>query len=241
MRREGRPTTKTNIGWSTRTAASAGSWRGGVRWAAPESAVASSARTRTSRPASGRRSALREVEGRHQAMLRAVPDLMFVLDKDGVYLDFHAPDPALLLFPPIDFIGRNVREVFPPDLADRIGRCLEETMESGEARTLEYDAPHRRQGPPLGGARRPLRHGQGAEHRPRRDRAEGSGERGARAPRGAGPRGTGDVAGSAHGVAGARDQPAPGLHHGQRPGRPAHDRRSGARPGRAAGDARPTS
>ena len=84
---------------------------------------------------------LREVEGRHHAMLRAVPDMMFVLDKDGVYLDYHAPDPATLLVPPTHFLGRNVREFFPPDLAARIGQCLAETMESGEPRTLEYDAP----------------------------------------------------------------------------------------------------
>ncbi|HEV7499774.1 MAG TPA: PAS domain-containing protein, partial [Vicinamibacteria bacterium] len=84
---------------------------------------------------------LREVEGRHQAMLRAIPDLMFVLDKDGVYLNFHAPDPSLLLFPPSHFLGRNVREFFPAELAARIARCIEETMDSGEPRTLEYDAP----------------------------------------------------------------------------------------------------
>jgi PAS domain S-box-containing protein len=85
--------------------------------------------------------AFRTVEGRHQAMLRAVPDLMFVLDKDGVYLDYHAPDPAALLMPAGKFLGRNLREFFPPDLADRFVRCLEETMDSGEPRTLEYDAP----------------------------------------------------------------------------------------------------
>jgi PAS domain S-box-containing protein len=82
---------------------------------------------------------LREVEGRHRAMLRAVPDLMFVLDKDGAYVDFHAPDPALLVVPPDRLIGRNVRDVFPPDLAERIAHCLAETKESGEPRTLEYD------------------------------------------------------------------------------------------------------
>ncbi|HET6897279.1 MAG TPA: ATP-binding protein, partial [Vicinamibacteria bacterium] len=84
-------------------------------------------------------SALREVEGRHRAMLRAVPDMMFVLDKDGTYVDFHAPDPALLLIPPDRLIGRNVREIFPPDLAERVVGCLAETTESGEPRTLEYD------------------------------------------------------------------------------------------------------
>ena len=83
--------------------------------------------------------ALREVEGRHRAMLLAVPDLMFVLDKDGVYVDFHAPDPALLVVPADRLIGRNVREVFPPELAERVTRCLAETRASGEPRTLEYD------------------------------------------------------------------------------------------------------
>ena len=83
--------------------------------------------------------ALREVEGRHRAMLLAVPDLMFVLDKDGVYVDFHAPDPALLVVPADRLIGRHVREVFPPDLAERVTRCLAETTASGEPRTLEYD------------------------------------------------------------------------------------------------------
>jgi len=34
-----------------------------------------------------------------------------------------------------------VREFFPEGLAGRIVRCIEETMESGEPRTLEYDAP----------------------------------------------------------------------------------------------------
>ena len=85
--------------------------------------------------------ALREIESRHQAMLRAVPDLMFVLDKDGVYLDFHAPDPALLLAPPEQLLGHNVRELFPPDQAGRIVRCLAATVESGEPGMLEYDAP----------------------------------------------------------------------------------------------------
>ena len=83
---------------------------------------------------------LREVEGRHQAMLRAVPDLMFVLDKDGVYLDYHAPDPALLLAPPEQLMGHNVREFFPPDQAGRIARCLAATVESGEPGMLEYNA-----------------------------------------------------------------------------------------------------
>jgi PAS domain S-box-containing protein len=61
-------------------------------------------------------------------MLLAVPDLMFVLDKDGVYVDFHAPDPTLLVVPADRLIGRNVREVFPADVGERVVRCLAETI-----------------------------------------------------------------------------------------------------------------
>ena len=32
-------------------------------------------------------------------MLRAIPDLMFVLARDGTYLDYHAKDPKLLFVP----------------------------------------------------------------------------------------------------------------------------------------------
>ena len=98
--------------------------------------------------------ALREVEGRHQAMLRAVPDMMFVLDKDGVYLDYHAPDPATLLVPPSQFLGRNVREFFPPELAVRIGTVPRGDHGVGRAPDPGVRRSPRRQGPPLGGARR---------------------------------------------------------------------------------------
>src|SRR4030095_8600829 len=51
------------------------------------------------------------------AMLRALPDMMFLLSCDGVYLDYHARDPSDLLVPPSSFLGRNMREILPPDLA----------------------------------------------------------------------------------------------------------------------------
>ena len=85
--------------------------------------------------------ALREVQTRHQAMLLAVPDLMFVLDKDGVYVDYHAQDSAVFLTSPAQFLGRNVREIFPPEVAARMARCLEDVVRSGEPSTMEYDLP----------------------------------------------------------------------------------------------------
>ena len=85
--------------------------------------------------------ALRDVQARHHAILRAIPDLMFVLDTEGVYIDYHARDQDALLIPPEQFIGRNLREIFPPELAGRMARCLEDVVRSGEPSTLEYDLP----------------------------------------------------------------------------------------------------
>src|SRR5438132_4409954 len=61
--------------------------------------------------------ALRESEEKNRAILQALPDLMFVQSKDGVYLDYHAKNSKALLVPPEQFIGKNMREVLPPELA----------------------------------------------------------------------------------------------------------------------------
>ena len=46
------------------------------------------------------RSRRRRTEARNSAILRALPDLMFLQTIDGVYVDYHASDPAQLLSPP---------------------------------------------------------------------------------------------------------------------------------------------
>jgi PAS domain S-box-containing protein len=85
--------------------------------------------------------ALRASEARNSAMLKAIPDLIFLLSRDGVYLDCHAKDPKLLLLPSEQFLGRNMRDVLPLELADQLSRCFEETIRSGEPSVLEYSLP----------------------------------------------------------------------------------------------------
>jgi len=64
--------------------------------------------------------ALRTAEQRNSAILRGIPDLMFVMRRDGTYVDYHARDPSDLFVPPDQFLGRTVREIMPPDLAEQI-------------------------------------------------------------------------------------------------------------------------
>jgi rsbT co-antagonist protein RsbR len=82
--------------------------------------------------------ALRHAEEKDRAILNAIPDLMFMQSRDGVFLDYHAKDPKLLFAPPETFLGKNMRDVLPPELADQFAVCFERAEEMGEPQILEY-------------------------------------------------------------------------------------------------------
>lgn len=82
---------------------------------------------------------LRQSEQRNRALLTAIPDLMFLLSPDGVYLDYK-PDPVgKLLVPPEAFLNRHVTEVLPPELAAHVLECMTALQRSGQMQTFEYE------------------------------------------------------------------------------------------------------
>ena len=82
--------------------------------------------------------ALRQSESKTDAILKAIPDLMFLLSKDGIYLDYHAKDSSDLYASPESFLGKRVRDVMPQELGDAIESCIERTMLSSETVVMEY-------------------------------------------------------------------------------------------------------
>jgi C4-dicarboxylate-specific signal transduction histidine kinase len=91
--------------------------------------------------------ALRHTEARNAAILRTVPDLMFVLSPAGVYLDYHSPNPDALFVPPDRFLGKHMRDVLPPDLVQAFEPLLKQAIAGGEPLSFEYALP-------IGGAER---------------------------------------------------------------------------------------
>lgn len=81
---------------------------------------------------------LRVSEARNRALLDAVPDLMFVLDADGIFLDYNAPSEDLLFLPPDQFLGRRTRDVLPEEFASMTMRHIEATLSTGEMQVHEY-------------------------------------------------------------------------------------------------------
>jgi signal transduction histidine kinase len=83
--------------------------------------------------------AIGHLEARNTAMLRAIPDLMFVLSRDGTYVDYYARDPNLLLLPPDQFIGRTIRDIMPSGLADALMGAIERACITNDPVVVEYE------------------------------------------------------------------------------------------------------
>ena len=82
--------------------------------------------------------ALRKTEEKDRAILNAIPDLMFVQTPDGVYLDYHAKNPKDLLVPPEQFLGKNMRDILPPELAQTFFQSFERASENHGPKIVEY-------------------------------------------------------------------------------------------------------
>jgi len=83
----------------------------------------------------------RESEARNNAILRALPDLMFVQTRDGVYVDYNAKDESLLFVPPSQFLGRRMRDIMPPDLCDMFEEKFRRLFSGEEPVVVEYEIP----------------------------------------------------------------------------------------------------
>ena len=88
-----------------------------------------------------RERALEISEARNHAILNAIPDLMFLMSRDGIYLDYHAKSPDTLLVPPEQFLGRHVTEVMPPDLAAEFLKCFEGVSEKPSIMDYKLSLP----------------------------------------------------------------------------------------------------
>lgn len=82
---------------------------------------------------------LRKNELRHRALISAIPDALFVLDRSGTYLDYHTPHGNTLALP-ASLVGSRLHEVFPPELADRFLHTIETALTTGIPQPLAYAA-----------------------------------------------------------------------------------------------------
>ena len=84
---------------------------------------------------------LRTAEARNTALLTALPDLLFELDIEGRYVQYHPPRSELLATPVENFIGRTVEEVLSPEAARVCRSAIQEAYETGVSIGKQLELP----------------------------------------------------------------------------------------------------
>ena len=108
---------------------------GGIVWAVQQT------RIRQQREKLREAEARRQSEARHQAILEAIPDMMFRLSRDGTYLDFSSAHDDTFI-PREKIIASNLRDVgFPPQMVEMELAAIARALETGRMQTIEYSLP----------------------------------------------------------------------------------------------------
>lgn len=84
--------------------------------------------------------ALELSESKSQAMLEAIPDLIFTMDRNGFILTYKA-DLDDLIVEPIKFLGKTVNEVLPKELGNKYLEFINKTLSTGKLQSFEYSLP----------------------------------------------------------------------------------------------------
>lgn len=73
-----------------------------------------------------------------EAVFRAFPDMLFVLDSNGVILDYRAGDTNLLYMPPEQFLGKRLQDVMPVEVAEKFSQAIKSAGSSEEIASIKY-------------------------------------------------------------------------------------------------------
>jgi PAS domain S-box-containing protein len=81
---------------------------------------------------------LREAHSRLKATMDALPDLLFVVDREGCIYDFHAPHPEHLYVSPEQFMGKRMGDVLPEPAAGIAVKAIAQAVAQGRHKGAVY-------------------------------------------------------------------------------------------------------
>lgn len=80
-----------------------------------------------------------EATEKFEALLKAQPDIMFIFDKHGNYLDYYAPDVNLVVDNPDNLVGANVKDYLDAELSEKFIDILNKVSSRQKVEPFEYD------------------------------------------------------------------------------------------------------
>jgi len=74
-----------------------------------------------------------------RAMVKAIPDSMFLLDSNFICIESHSSRSRQVMTCPDDLRGRNICDWLPSQLAERFVRSFQTASDTGELQVIEYE------------------------------------------------------------------------------------------------------
>ncbi|MFH1364927.1 MAG: PAS domain S-box protein [Candidatus Aenigmatarchaeota archaeon] len=71
-------------------------------------------------------------------VLVSMDDIVFVLDKNGIFRNYYQSEKSILFVPPNKFLNRHFRDVLPEYLVKLVRSALQQLKKTGKAQTIEY-------------------------------------------------------------------------------------------------------
>ncbi len=84
---------------------------------------------------------LHQSEARNRALLNAIPDMIFELDRNGVFINFFKSEEVGLILSPKEFLGKNIKEVMPDFISSPTLFGIERTLLTDQTYAFEYKLP----------------------------------------------------------------------------------------------------
>lgn len=82
--------------------------------------------------------ALKESESKKLALLKIIPDLIFVLNSKCEFVDIYTDNPDRLVVPPYKLLGKKCYHIFPGGLCVQLEEKIAKAFETREIQTFEY-------------------------------------------------------------------------------------------------------
>jgi diguanylate cyclase (GGDEF)-like protein/PAS domain S-box-containing protein len=87
---------------------------------------------------------LRMADAHNRAVLAAIPDTFFRLNRDGFYLDYEPGNEmqghdAIAAFPSEPCVGKHITEVLPSEIAERLLEQMRSVLDTQHVRSVDYE------------------------------------------------------------------------------------------------------
>ena len=81
---------------------------------------------------------LSKSEEKNKTIVKAMPDSLFIIDSDGYFTDCIADDEKIIIMPKEDFIGKNISEVLPCEIANIAYKKIKSVLRHGGIEKIDY-------------------------------------------------------------------------------------------------------